>query len=203
MLFRSGTIFLRPPTGGLIGGVKAGNNITILADGTINAYGGGGGTGAFVILDDISSQFDGVKTDFAMLVNGNVQTVTQAANVFLVLGGVLQTTPLSYQIINTTTIRFSTPPPSGTSFSCRVFVPNGQSFQTMDDIAGLFNGVRTSFPLTVGGQPYAPFSTASLFVSVGGIIQTPNVAYTVVGTNINFSAAPAAGLTFSGQVLGI
>ena len=199
----TGTVFLKPPEGGNIGGVKAGSNITILSDGTINAYGGGGGTGAFVLLDDISPQFNGVQTEFTMKVNGGVQTATSAANTFIVIGGVLQTSPLSYVIINQNTIRFNTPPAAGTSFSGRVFVPNGQSFQLIDNISPLFNGAITTFQLKVGGQPYAPFSVASLFISVGGIIQTPNVAYTINGSNITFSSAPAAGLTFSGQVLGI
>ena len=42
----TGTINLLPPTGGNIGGVRAGTNITIAADGTISATGGGGGSPA-------------------------------------------------------------------------------------------------------------------------------------------------------------
>lgn len=199
----TGTVFLRPPTGGNIGGVKAGNNVTIDSNGVISAYGGGGGTGAFVILDDISPQFNGVNQQFTLKVNGDTQSVSQPANLFIVLGGVLQTTPLSWYISNTTTIVFSTPPVSGTSFSGRLFVPNGQSFQLLDDISTLFTGNRTSFPITVGGQPYTPASVASLFIAVGGVIQTPNMAYTVSANQINFSSPPPVGATFNGQVLGI
>jgi hypothetical protein len=199
----TGTVFLRPPTGGVIGGVKAGNNITIDSNGVISAYGGGGGTGAFVILDDISPQFNGVTTQFTIRVNGDTQSVSQPANLFIVLGGVLQTTPIAFFVSNATTIVFTTPPPAGTSFSGRLFVPNGQSFQLLDDLAPSFNGVRVTFPITVGGQPYAPFSVASLFISIGGITQTPNQAYTISTNQIIFSAPPPAGATFSGQVLGI
>lgn len=39
----AGTVSLKAPTGGDIGGVKAGTNITISPDGTISAAGGGGG----------------------------------------------------------------------------------------------------------------------------------------------------------------
>lgn len=39
----AGTVSLKAPTGGDIGGVKAGTNITIAPDGTISAAGGGGG----------------------------------------------------------------------------------------------------------------------------------------------------------------
>jgi hypothetical protein len=199
----AGTIFLRPPLAGNIGGVKAGNNITILSDGTINAVQGGSATGAFSILDDISPLFDGVSVQFPIKVQGNVQTVTQPANLFLAVGGILQPYPSSFIVVNNEAIRFSFPPPTGATFSGRVFVPNGQSFNIIDDISSQFNGVTVTFALKVGAQPYSPFSPASLFVVVGGIMQTPDIAYTLSGSNITFSTAPPAGASFSGQVLGI
>ena len=199
----TGTIFLRPPTGGNIGGVKAGNNITISSDGTISATGGEGATGAFLILDDLSPQFDGVKNQFTCSVNGGVQTVDTPANLFIVLGGILQPFPSTYTVVNNEDLRFVSPPPIGTTFSGRLFVPNGQSFQLLEDISSQFNGVNTSFQLRVGGQLYQPATAASLFVAVGGVLQTPLQAFTTTGSNINFSSPPPAGATFSGQVLGI
>ena len=199
----AGTIFLRPPAGGQIGGVKAGNNITIASDGTISAAGGQGATGAFVLLDNLTPLFDGVRTQFPIAVGGALQTVTQPANLFIVLGGILQPSPTTFTVINNENIKFVSPPPTGTQFSGRLFVPNGQSFQQLDDISSQFNGVTTSFGLRVGGQIYNPASAASLFIGLGGILQTPNVAYTLSGSNIVFSSAPPAGATFNGQVLGI
>lgn len=199
----TGTIFLRPPTGGNIGGVKAGNNITISSDGTISAAGGQGATGAFVILDNIGPLFNGTRTQFPLTVNGGLQTVTQPANLFIVLGGILQPTPATFTVINNEQIKFVAAPPVGTTFSGRLFVPNGQSFQQIDDISSQFNGVNTSFGLRVGGQIYNPASAASLFIGVGGILQTPNQAYSLSGSNIVFSSPPPAGATFNGQVLGI
>lgn len=199
----AGTIFLRPPTGGAIGGVKAGNNITISSDGTISATTQGASTGAFALLDNITPLFDGVRTQFPLTVGGDVVTVQQPANLFIVLGGILQPAQLTFTVVNNEEIRFVSPPPTGAQFSGRIFIPNGQSFQQLDDISSQFNGVNTSFGIRVGGQIYTVSSAASLFVSVGGIIQTPNVAYTVSGSNINFTSAPPFGATFSGQVLGI
>lgn len=199
----AGTIFLKPPTDGQIGGVKAGNNITIASDGTISAAGGQGATGAFVILDDISPLFDGVRTQFPLTVSGGLQTVTNPADLFIVLGGILQPAGSCFVVVNNEEIKFSSPPPIGAQFSGRLFIPNGQAFQQLDDISPLFNGVQTSFPLSVGGQVYTPFSAASLFIGVGGILQTPNTAYTLSGSNIVFSSAPPTGATFNGQVLGI
>jgi len=202
-ILSSGTIFLRAPTDGAIGGVKAGNNITISSDGTISAAGGQGSTGSFVILDNLTPLFDGIRVQFPVTVGGNIETVTTAANLFIVLGGILQPSPVAFTVINNEDIRFTSPPPIGTQFSGRLFIPNGQSFQQLDDISALFNGVTTSFPMRVGGQIYQPASAASLFTVVGGIIQTPNTAYSLNGSNIVFASAPPAGATFNAQVLGI
>jgi hypothetical protein len=198
----TGTLFLRPPTDGNIGGVKAGNNITIAPDGTISAAGQGSSTGSFALLDDISPLFDGTRTQFPLKIGGNAATVSQPANLFIVLGGILQPSPATFIVINNQEIRFVAPPPIGTTFSGRLFVPNGQSFQQIDDISASFNGVQTNFPMRVGGQVYAPSSPNSLFVAVGGILQTPNIAYSLSGSNIVFSSAPPAGATFNGQALG-
>jgi hypothetical protein len=198
----TGTIFLRPPTDGNIGGVKAGNNITIAPDGTISAAGQGSSTGSFALLDDVSTLFDGTRTQFPLRIGGNAATVSQPANLFIVLGGILQPSPATFAVINNQEIRFVAPPPIGTTFSGRLFIPNGQSFQQIDDISASFNGVQTSFPMRVGGQVYAPSSPNSLFVAVGGILQTPNIAYSLNGSNIVFSSAPPAGATFNGQALG-
>lgn len=198
-----GTIFLKPPQNGQIGGVKAGNNVTIASDGTISAAGGAGATGSFVILDDIAGLFDGTRTIFPITVGGALQTVLQPANLFIVLGGILQPFPSTFSVANNEELRFVSPPPVGATFSGRLFVPNGQSFQMLDNITPLFNGAQTNFPMTIGGQAYQPASVSSLFVSVGGIIQTPNVAYTISGSNITFASPPPTGASFSGQVLGI
>jgi hypothetical protein len=199
----SGTVFLKPPIDGNIGGVKAGNNVTIASDGTISAAGGAGGTGSFVILDNLSPLFNGTRVQFPLTVGAAQQTVSQPANLFIVLGGILQPSPSTFTIVNNEQILFVSPPPTGATFSGRLFVPNGQSFQQLDDISSQFNGVTVSFGLRVGGQIYNPASPASLFVAVGGILQTPNLAYGLNGSNIVFSSAPPAGTTFNGQVLGI
>ena len=49
------------------------------------------------------------------------------------------------------------------------------------------NGVLTTFELN-----YIPRSATGLLVSVGGVIQEPDVAYTISGKNIVFTTAPAA-----------
>ena len=128
---------------------------------------------------------------------------TQPANLFIALGGIMQPPGVSFIVVNNQDIRFSFAPPTGATFSGRVFVPNGQSFVIIDDISSQFNGVQVSFQMKVAGQPYVVASPASLFVVVGGIMQTPNIAYSVSASTINFSSAPPAGATFAAQALGV
>ena len=75
-------------------------------------------------------------------------------------------------------------------------------FRKLDTIAASFNGSTTSFNLTSGGAAVSPGLTTNLIISLGGIIQEPNTAYTVSGSVISFTAAPPAGTSFWGIQLG-
>ena len=69
----------------------------------------------------------------------------------------------------------------------------------LSNIASGFNGVTTTFQLSIppGGVTnyFTPGSTYALFVRLGGVTQNPDVDYTVSGSQITFTTAPAAGLT--------
>jgi hypothetical protein len=70
----------------------------------------------------------------------------------------------------------------------------------LDNIASQFNGSLTSFNLTANLAGVNPLSAESLTISLGGVIQEPQTAYTInssAGT-ITFASAPAAGTTFYG-----
>jgi hypothetical protein len=72
------------------------------------------------------------------------------------------------------------------------------AFYNLDDISGSFNGVATSFPLTIGGVAYTPNPTSNIMVFVGGVAQTPGAgnAYIIAGSTISFTSAPPTGTTF-------
>lgn len=80
---------------------------------------------------------------------------------------------------------------------------NVSNIREVDNISSSFNGSTTSFPLTVSGSSISPENPQQLLVSLGGIIQNPNQDYSISGSNILFSTAPASGLTFFGIYLGI
>ena len=66
------------------------------------------------------------------------------------------------------------------------------NFIKLDDLQSQFNGTKTTFSLTAGGQAYKPGSSNALLVSLGGVIQEAGSAFTLNNDEITFSNAPTA-----------
>jgi hypothetical protein len=75
-------------------------------------------------------------------------------------------------------------------------------FKKLDNISGSFNGTTTTFNLTSGGAATTPGLAQNLIISLGGIIQEPGSAFTISGSTITFTAAPASYVSFWGIQLG-
>ena len=75
-------------------------------------------------------------------------------------------------------------------------------FQKLDNISAGFNGVTTTFNLTALGEPVKPVTSTNLFIVMNGVLQEPDVSYTVGISSITFPEAPAVGETFFGVILG-
>ena len=72
----------------------------------------------------------------------------------------------------------------------------------VDDISSGFNGSTTAFTLQVSGSNVSPGTANEIIVSLGGVIQNPNTDYTIAGSTLTFTTAPASGLSFFAVVLG-
>ena len=72
----------------------------------------------------------------------------------------------------------------------------------VDDISSGFNGSTTAFTLQVSGSNVSPGTANDIYVSLGGVIQNPNNDFTIAGSTITFTTAPASGLSFFAVVLG-
>ena len=72
----------------------------------------------------------------------------------------------------------------------------------VDDISSGFNGSATAFTLAVSGSNVSPGTANDIYVSLGGVIQNPNNDFTVAGSTLTFTTAPASGLNFFAVVLG-
>ena len=79
-------------------------------------------------------------------------------------------------------------------------VPNNN--REVDDISSSFNGSTTSFTLQVSSVNVSPDSVNNVLVSLGGVMQNPGTDYTITASTINFTTAPASGLSFFGLILG-
>ena len=80
-------------------------------------------------------------------------------------------------------------------------VTNAGQFEIIDDISSSFNGSETSFTLQVGGTDIQPDS-ANVTIVLDGVVQIPPTAYSITGSTLNFSEAPANGTGFHGVLAG-
>ena len=76
---------------------------------------------------------------------------------------------------------------------------SGQQF-ALDDISSDFNGTTKTFNLHHNSSDISLSSALDVTISIGGVIQEPDDAYTVnpAASTITFSAAPPDGVTFFG-----
>ena len=66
------------------------------------------------------------------------------------------------------------------------------NFIKLDDLQSQFDGSKTTFNLTTGGNSYTPGSANALLVSLGGVIQEVGTSFTVSNDQITFSNPPTA-----------
>lgn len=78
---------------------------------------------------------------------------------------------------------------------------NTGQYSKLDSIAGSFDGSVTTFSLEQNGTAVTP-SAQNCLISLGGVIQEPFVAFSVTGSILNFTEAPATDDTFFGIVMG-
>jgi hypothetical protein len=81
--------------------------------------------------------------------------------------------------------------------------PQTGAYQILDDISGSFTGSTPGpFNLTVNGTAISPGNEANCIISISGVIQEPQSAYVITGSQITFTSNPASLDTFFGTVLG-
>ena len=75
-------------------------------------------------------------------------------------------------------------------------------FSKLDDFSSRFNGSNVNFTLSVSSANVSPTTAQNLLISVNGVLQEPQAAYTINGSQITFTEAPTQGSTFFGVRLG-
>ena len=66
------------------------------------------------------------------------------------------------------------------------------NYLKLDDISSQFDGSKVSFDLTAGGSAFFPGSSMALVVSLGGVLQEPEAAFTIDQSSIEFASAPSS-----------
>ena len=171
----------------------------------------GDGVSNWVALSGIGSTSVGGSSSSSVGVRGIIST-TGTLSTFSVSGGysagyldlfqngVKLLSGSDFTATNGTSVTLSNSVPSGTVLE---YISLGTSvsssnYTKLDSISSSFNGSSTSFGLAVSGTPYYPVSANTLGIYVGGVAQEPISSYSVSGSNIVFTEAPASGLTFWG-----
>jgi len=81
--------------------------------------------------------------------------------------------------------------------------PSTGRYSILDDISSSFTGSTPGpFNLTVNGTAISPGNEANCIISISGVIQEPQDAYLITGSQITFTSNPASSDTFFGTVLG-
>ena len=76
---------------------------------------------------------------------------------------------------------------------------NTGQYSKLDSIS--FDGSATSYSLTVNSTAVTP-SSQNCLLSINGVVQEPFEAFSVTGSIVNFSTAPASDATFFGIIMG-
>ena len=81
--------------------------------------------------------------------------------------------------------------------------PSTGRYSILDDISSSFTGSTAGpFNLTVNGTAISPGNEANCIISISGVVQEPQSAYIITGSQITFTSNPASSDTFFGVVLG-
>ncbi|HIE84163.1 MAG TPA: hypothetical protein EYQ00_10085, partial [Dehalococcoidia bacterium] len=146
-----------------------------------------GGTG---LLEIENQKFtgDGATSGYALTTSVNNEN-----NLIVTVGGLVQTPVEDYTLSAGTGLYFDANIISGTEIDVRRITAN--SFSVSDSVADVFtgDGVLSGFDLSFSPNSKA----ANVLVSLNGIIQQPDTAYSLDGTTVNF----ASGTITSGDVV--
>lgn len=146
------------------------------------------------LLDRLNVVQNGTRQTFNLSDKGVPKYVNNVGDIFTIKNGLLKRPDSVTHAINDNKITFAAAPVSGDNiklaFFNRQLLPEPTKNVILDPLR-CFDGVRTSFPITVNGILLAPITVNHLFIVRNGVMQKPGVDYTLSGGhNVVFSSAP-------------
>ena len=76
------------------------------------------------------------------------------------------------------------------------------AYTHVDDISSSFDGSAVTFNITKNSISKTPVRAENFLVSIDGVFQEPYESYSILGSTVTFTEAPAAGSSFFGIILG-
>ena len=78
----------------------------------------------------------------------------------------------------------------------------GGAYRQLDDISSSFNGSTTAFTMQVNSTNVSLGDVNQIVLSLGGVVQKPGTDFTISGSTLTFTTAPAANTSFFAILLG-
>ena len=78
----------------------------------------------------------------------------------------------------------------------------GGAYRQLDDISSSFNGSNTAFTMQVNSTNVSVGDVNQIILSLGGVVQKPSTDFTISGSTLTFTTAPAASTSFFAILLG-
>ena len=78
----------------------------------------------------------------------------------------------------------------------------GGAYRQLDDISSGFDGSDTTHTMQVNSQNVTVGDVNQIILSLGGVIQKPGTDFTISGSTLTYTTAPASGLSFFAIILG-
>jgi hypothetical protein len=151
-----------------------------------------------LVLDDISGSFNGVTDTFALTSSGNPVGPTNAQQLRIVLGGVIQSPGTDYNVSGSNIV-FTTAPDAALEFSG---VSLGKAFALANNIANVYN--RQTYTATAGQTLFAfasLYTVGFLDVYRNGVKLTVGTDFTATTGN-DFTLTVAANLSDEVEAIG-
>ena len=151
-----------------------------------------------LVLDDISGSFNGVTDTFALTSSGNPVGPTNAQQLRIVLGGVIQSPGTDYNVSGSNIV-FTTAPDAALEFSGFSL---GKAFALSNNIANVYN--RQTYTATAGQTLFAfasLYTVGFLDVYRNGVKLTAGTDFTATTGN-DFTLTVAANLSDEVEAIG-
>jgi hypothetical protein len=145
------------------------------------------------LLDRLNVSQNGTRKTFNLSDRGVPHYAKNVEDLFTIKNGVLKRPDSQTHSVSANKITFVDAPTASDNIKLCYFNRQLDPAKTKNVILDsliCFDGVRSTFPISINGILFSPISSYHLFVIRNGVYQKPITDYTISGSNITFTTAP-------------